>query len=147
MDKVNSEVYADISIIISMMPLEMKSKVSNKFIEFVEKNKSYSYISNIDPKIPLKQQYIRKETKELLGILYRDYFCEDEERIKLLKEESREIEMLNAKKNIYTSSTIKENDLEENKQDDNKLEQYKESIIKRIITKIKRLFFHSSKSV
>ena len=133
MDKVNSEVYADISIIISMMPLEMKSKVSNKFIEFVEKNKSHSYISNIDPKIPLKQQYIRKETKELLGILYRDYFCEDEERIKLLKEESREIEMLNAKKNIYTSSTIKEN-----KQDENKLEQYKESIIKRIITKIKR---------
>lgn len=140
MDKVNSEVYADISIIISMMPLEMKNKISNRFIEFIENNKSNSYVSNIDPKIPLKQQDIRKETKELLGILYRDYFCDDEERIKLLKEERREIEMLDVK-NMYNSSNILKNDLEENKPYNIKLEQYKESIIKRIITKIKRIFF------
>lgn len=140
MDKVNSEVYADISIIISMMPLEMKNKISNRFIEFIENNKSNSYVSNIDPKIPLKQQDIRKETKELMGILYRDYFCDDEERIKLLKEERREIEMLDAK-NMYNSSNILKNDLEENKPYNIKLEQYKESIIKRIITKIKRIFF------
>lgn len=67
MNNMNSEIYVDISVIISMMPTEMKSKISNNFINFIENNKSNNYISNINPKIPLKEQNIRKETKEIDG--------------------------------------------------------------------------------
>ena len=91
MNNINSEIYVDISVIISMMPTEMKSKISNSFINFIEKKKSNNYVSNINPKIPLKEQKIRKETKELLGIIYRDYLCNDEEKINLLQEEKSDI--------------------------------------------------------
>ena len=91
MNSINSEVYVDISIIIKMMPIEMREKISKSFINFIEKNKSNNYVSNINPKIPIREQNIRKETKEMLGIIYRDYLCSNEERNKLLKQEEQEI--------------------------------------------------------
>lgn len=91
MNSINSEVYVDISIIIKMMPIEMKEKISKSFINFIEKNKSNNYVSNINPKIPIREQNIRKETKEMLGIIYRDYLCCNEEHDELIKQEEQEI--------------------------------------------------------
>lgn len=91
MNSINSEVYVDISIIINMMPIEMKEKISKSFINFIEKNKSNNYVSNINPKIPIREQNIRKETKEMLGIIYRDYLCSNEEHDELIKQEEQEI--------------------------------------------------------
>ncbi len=143
MNNINSEIYVDISIIIGMMPTEMKSKISNGFIDFIESNKSNTYVSNINPKIPLREQNIRKETKEMLGIIYRDYLCSNEERIDLLQEENEELAKLEfEKRKLYNPDDIfKKKDLKENiiKQEVGMIE-YKESIIKRIITKIKNLF-------
>lgn len=143
MNNINSEIYVDISIIIGMMPTEMKSKISNSFINFIENNKSNTYVSNINPKIPLREQNIRKETKEMLGIIYRDYLCSNEERIDLLQEENEELAKLEfEKRKLYNPDDIfKKKDLKENiiKKEVGMIE-YKESIIKRIITKIKSLF-------
>lgn len=83
MSKINEEVCSDISIIIGMMPKEMKDKISNNFIDFIENNKSRQYVSNINPNVPINQQEIKKETKEMLGMIYRDYLCLDDERIRL----------------------------------------------------------------
>lgn len=147
MNNINSEIYVDISVIISMMPTEMKSKISNSFINFIENNKSNNYVSNINPKIPLKQQNIRKETKEMLGIIYRDYLCNDEERSNLLQEEKRELTKLEAEKreiynpdNIFKKNNLKENNEENSIKNEVSIVEHKESIIKRIITKIKNLF-------
>ena len=90
-----------------MMPIEMKSKISNSFINFIENNKSNNYVSNINPNIPLKEQNIRKETKEMLGIIYRDYLCNEEERINFLHEEKRELTNLEVeKREIYNPNNI-----------------------------------------
>ena len=147
MNNINSEIYVDISVIIGMMPIEMKSKISNSFINFIEKNKSNNYVSNISPNIPLKEQNIRKETKEMLGIIYRDYLCNEEERINLLQEEKRELTKLEAEKreiynldNIFKKNNLKENNEENSIKNEVSIVEYKESIIKRIITKIKNLF-------
>lgn len=147
MNKINSEIYVDISVIISMMPKEMKSKISNSFINFIENNKSKNYVSNINPKVPLREQYIRKETKEMLGIIYRDYLCNDEERINLIHQEKRELEEIETEKrekynpdNIFKKNNINENDKGKSTKTEVSIVEYKESIIKRIIIKIKKLF-------
>lgn len=147
MNKINSEIYVDISVIISMMPKEMKSKIINSFINFIENNKSKNYVSNINPKVPLREQYIRKETKEMLGIIYRDYLCNDEERINLIHQEKRELEEIESEKrekynldNIFKKNNINENDKGKSTKTEVSIVEYKESIIKRIIIKIKKLF-------
>ena len=147
MNKINSEIYVDSNVIISMMPKEMKSKISNSFINFIENNKSKNYVSNINPKVPLREQYIRKETKEMLGIIYRDYLCNDEERINLIHQEKRELEEIESEKrekynldNIFKKNNINENDKGKSTKTEVSIVEYKESIIKRIIIKIKKLF-------
>lgn len=147
MNNMNSEIYVDISVIISMMPTEMKSKISNNFINFIENNKSNNYISNINPKIPLKEQNIRKETKEMMGIIYRDYLCNDKERINLLQQEKRELEKLETEKreiynpdNIFNRNNLKENDNMNDIKNEVAMVEYKETFFRKFIKKIKNIF-------
>ena len=100
MNKVNSEIYADLSIIISMMSDNMKNKINAKFIKFIEENKSREYISSINKDIPLNHQEIRKETKEMMGIIYRDYLCDEKERMRMVEEEKIELAKIEKEKQV-----------------------------------------------
>lgn len=84
MSNVNSEVYTDISIIIDMMPESLRNKLSSEFIYFININKDKDYVSNINPMIPLNKQTVRKETKEVMAIIYRQYLCSSKEKEELL---------------------------------------------------------------
>ena len=128
MSKINEEVCSDISIIIGMMPKEMKDKISNNFIDFIENNKSRQYVSNINPNVPINQQEIKKETKEMLGMIYRDYLCLDDERIRLQEEDKNEI-----KKNY--------NKLQEKYQRDNLFIKEKKEKEKRLVVVTKEKWY------
>lgn len=128
MSKINEEVCSDISIIIGMMPKEMKDKISNNFIDFIENNKSRQYVSNINPNVPINQQGIKKETKEMLGMIYRDYLCLDDERIRLQEEDRNEI-----KKNY--------NKLQEKYQRDNLFIKEKKEKEKRLVVVTKEKWY------
>lgn len=143
MNKINSEVYVDISVIISMMSDEMRRKISKSFIKFIEENKDANYVSNINSKVPLNQQNLRKETKELMGVIYRDYLCSSEEREKLLQAEAEELKMLEEEKRkkynpdeIFSKEkNVKEN-IEKNNINELPLEYKKENFIIRILKSI-----------
>lgn len=146
MNSINSEVYVDISIIIKMMPIEMREKISKSFINFIEKNKSNNYVSNINPKIPIREQNIRKETKEMLGIIYRDYLCSNEERNKLLKQEEQEIKQYEKElRQKYDPNDIfknkqKEYNYEKEKANVAMVEYKKETLIEKILKFFKSRF-------
>ena len=53
-------------------------------IYFVNINKDKEYISDINPRIPLNKQTVRKETKEIMAIIYREYLCSSKEKEELL---------------------------------------------------------------
>lgn len=146
MNSINSEVYVDISIIIKMMPIEMREKISKSFINFIEKNKSNNYVSNINPKIPIREQNIRKETKEMLGIIYRDYLCSNEERNKLLEQEEQEIKQYEEElRQKYDPNDIfknkqKEYNYEKEKANVAMVEYKKETLIEKILKFFKSRF-------
>lgn len=138
MNNINSKVYADISIIINMMPNEMRDKISKKFINFIEDNKDINYNSNINSNIPLNKQNINKETKEILGIIYRDYFCDKQKRIELLNKEKDELKAYEEKqRQLYNPDDIlkKVNKIENT--NNTALIEYKESFF----TKFKNFIF------
>ena len=72
--------FSDISIIIKMMSPYMQSRISNKFIQFIEENKDPSYHSSIDVTQPLENQNLSHNTKVLLALIYRDFLCSKTER-------------------------------------------------------------------
>jgi len=65
--------FADVCIIIKMMPKYMQKKINPKFIKLIENNKDTEYISHINNNIPLKMQKLSTDTKTLLALIYKDY--------------------------------------------------------------------------
>ena len=86
------------------------------------------------------------DTRAILSLIYRDYICEEAEKEILLKKDNEEINKYEEKlKEKYDIDNIFKNRRKEQEktQYDKSIQivRYKESIIKRIFNKIKRIFF------
>ena len=145
MNDVDARMCTDISIIISMMPSQMQDKISQKLKDFIENNKAENYSSNINPTVPLKEQILKKETKAMLGIIYRDYLCSEEQRRKLLENEKTEIEECERElREKYNPDNLFKNKTKEVEEEiatsETALTDYKEGFFSRLKNLIYRLF-------
>lgn len=135
------QAFTDISIIIQMMSKSMKNKINPNFIKLIEENKDTQYVSSIDKNIPLKEQTLNENTKIILALIYRDYLCSNDMRIEILKQEKKEIEKKEEEKRKKYEIHFEEKNIIQNTKEDTSLMIYKkESIIKKIFNKIKKLF-------
>ena len=141
MEKIYTErcLYKDTYTIISMMDNNLRCKINPKFIKFLEENQDNTYHSYINPKKPLKEQEIRDDIKLMLSIIYINYLCDSEEREMILKEEKQNIEKYN--KSLYDNMFKKKqvNNSETENYDNQLIVIQKESVIHKIINKIKKL--------
>ena len=74
-----------INEILKYMEPNLKARIPKKFISYFENNKSQEYNWNIDKSLPLEKQDLLPTTKEILTVLYKDFICDDMERVKLEK--------------------------------------------------------------
>lgn len=133
------QAFADLSIIIKMMPKYMQKKINTNFINLIEQNKDTNYVSKINSNIPLKYQELSETTQTLLALIYRDYLCDEEERKQLLIAETRRLEDENKKRYEINFEKRKQHPNIENTT--TALIEYKEeSFIMKIINKIKKFF-------
>ena len=80
----------EINTIINYMDIENVRKIPQKFIEFIKQNMDSTYIPNISKNIPINEQNIKKDTKILLSLIYRDYLCEADKKKQLIQNEIEE---------------------------------------------------------
>lgn len=84
-----SKRYADASCevlnILNHMSDDDLSKVSIKFIDFLKENASRDYVPNLDYSKNLKEMNLKEETRALLSIMYKKYWCLEEEKLHLQK--------------------------------------------------------------
>ena len=96
--------------ILEYLPNDITSKVPQKLMDFIKKEKDDDYLVNINQ--PLNIQDYSKEAIVLLGMIYKDYLCSQEEKNELEKktiELYKEYEQENAEK--YSSDKLfEEND-------------------------------------
>ena len=143
-----AEASAEINEILKYLPEEYVRKIPTKLREFFKKVKDKDYITNIEPNKPLDEQNIKPKTKTLLTILYREYWCNEEEKAELDK-----ILMGNDKKyeaelrekynpdNIFKNKHETEISEEEILENTNNLPaEIKESLFKKVINFFKRIF-------
>lgn len=74
---------SEMNRILNLLSEDMKSKIPQSFIDFVNENKSETYDFNLDMDLPLKEQRLMKETKVILSLIYRSYLCDKEIKRKL----------------------------------------------------------------
>jgi len=142
------ESYTEVLTILNYMETEYQEKIPKKLIDFFERNSAKDYKFDIDLAIPLKEQKLKAKTLSLLAMLNLNYWCKsDEEKQELIKHysenEKRYQEELREKYNPdnILKKRNQENEIEENIiQNEVALVEYKESIFKRFINKIKSFF-------
>lgn len=128
-----------------------KSRIPARLLELFKENASKTYEINFDLNLKIKDMPLKKETKGLLGMLYRNYSCNPDERKEydkilyknqaLYEEELREKynpDKIFEKQNIVTASS-------EPIQENNSMIVYKENIFTKLINKIKSFFSKASK--
>lgn len=136
-----------INEIIKYMKPTLKARIPKKFIVYFENNKSEDYNWKIDETLPLEKQNLLPTTKEILTVLYKDYICNDVEKVKLEKIlNDNEIKYQKKLKEKYNPDNIFNNKTEKvvdkiTENENISVSTYKESFFSKIISKIK-LFFH-----
>lgn len=78
--------YAEVDYIIHHMNEKYINKVPEKLLNFFNTIKDPEHVVNVNPRVPLQNQNLKKYTLELLALLHLKYWCEDEERRKMLYE-------------------------------------------------------------
>lgn len=143
MRTIDNNALAETLFIIKCLPYNEQNKISKKFINFLKENKNDNYIVTINPNISLQNQELLQETKELLKEIYMSYFISKEEEKRIITYDNYKNmveEDLKRKKynyeNIFKDKNIKVS------QENKKVEiiEYKDSILKRILNKLKSIF-------
>lgn len=78
-----ADLAAEMNILLRYIDDELVEKIPQKIIEFFQDIASPTFHSKIDPRFPLDEQYLLPSTECMLTLLYRQYWCSDEERAEL----------------------------------------------------------------
>ncbi len=78
-----ADLAAEMNILLRYIDDELVEKIPQKIIEFFQDVASPHFKSRIDPRLPLDQQLLLPSTECMLTLLYRQYWCTNEEREEL----------------------------------------------------------------
>lgn len=135
------QAYSEVDEFLELISNEHRNKIPKKLREFLKEEKDINYIKGINPNVPIKNQELKEETLGIIALLNLQYWCEDENEKRRLKEVYAKNEKIyqeqlqvqfNPNEIFKKKETIKESV---------SIVEYKESIIKKLISKIKNIFF------
>lgn len=140
--------YSEIDEFLELLSNEHRNKIPQKLRDFFKEEKDKEYKKGIDPKIPIKEQQLREETLGIIAWLNLQYWCEDENEKKRLREVYAKNEQVYKEtlqvsfepENIFKNRETVEKE-ETVQVEENQIAEYKESKLQGIVNKILN-FFH-----
>ena len=137
------QAYSEIDEFLDLITEEEKNQIPIKLRDFFKKEKDQEYHKGIDPNIPIKDQNLKSETLALIALLNLQYWCKDEDEKKRLTQiyADNEKKYQDEMREKYNPDNIFKNKKEKINNENNQIVQYKESFIKKLITKFVK-FFH-----
>ena len=138
--------FSEVDVIFNIMPENLLNKIPTGFKQMIKENKNKNYMPEISE--PLEDYTLMEETLIILSLIYRDFLCSKEEKEKLQLRDTQQIKEIEEKLKEKLKEKYNPDNLFKNKNNQNNQEitntvamvEYKESIFKKIINKIKRLF-------
>lgn len=137
--------YSEIDEFLSLLKEEQRNKIPQKLREFFNEEKDKQYTKGISVDKDIKNQNLMEETLAIIALLNLQYWCEDEVERQRLKDVYAKNEKLwqDAFQIKFDSNEIfKKNVVVTKHQEETNTQmvEYKESVINRLIKKIKKLF-------
>ena len=136
--------YTEVYTILQELNEEEYNKIPPEVIETIEANRDEDYEYELDDEVELKEQPMLPETKAILFNLFRDYLATPEQKAKIIRMQNEARQKNELKKQQMYNTDIFANkpkkNLAENSNETMQIVEYKESIFKRILNKIKSFF-------
>lgn len=130
--------------ILNHMDKSYTDKIPKKLKDFLEKNKSDSYIPHLDHSKKIKEMNLKEKTKDILATIYMNYWCDAEQKenyIKTLKQNEekyqKELKEKYSPDNIFKNKTQTMIQQEQPAQENVDLVEVKESFFTKFIKKLK----------
>lgn len=89
MEEIYRQAFAEVDEILKIMPVDLLSKIPLKFRKIISENKALNYKKEITE--DFKEEDLREETVVILGLIYRDFLADPEEREKLQAQDAEEL--------------------------------------------------------
>lgn len=147
MPKEYNKAYKEVLEVLKYMSQEESEKIPQKMIQMFKEKMDQNHKFKYDESKKFAEQELLIETKAILSNLFRDYWATSEQRDMILSKQNRDrIKIEEQKKEKYNPDNIfkkrnQENEIEKNIiQNEVALVEYKESIFRRFINKIKSIF-------
>lgn len=143
--------YSEVLEILKYIPLEDYNKIPKNKIELFKTNANNDYSFNYNPSKTLEEQDVSKITKGIIAILFRDYWATETQKNKIITRQNYDRMKLEKEKQAKYNADIfkKRNNRQEHNGEDNistnelamiEYIEYKESVFKRFLDKIRSLF-------
>ena len=139
-----SEAAVEFNSILEYTSEDLKNKIPKKFLDFLQSIQSETYKFEYDKTKKLDEQKLKPKTRGLIALVYQDYICNEAEKEEYIQKSQKIIKQIeeNKREKYNPNDIFKDKKIENDKDTTNTVEivEYKESIIKRIIRKIKNIF-------
>ena len=136
--------YAEVYTILQELNEEEYNKIPPKVIKTIEANRNEEYEYELDDELELKDQPMLSETKAILFNLFRDYLATPEQKAKIIRMQNEARQKNELKKQQMYNTDLFANKPKKNATENNnetiQIVEYKESIFKSILNKIKSFF-------
>ena len=144
----SKDVCKEVLIVLSVFNEELINKIPTKVISGLMEIAADSEMEFcVDKNKGLNEQNISEESKNLIALIYYNYIADESERIELVNIWNNNERIYNEEiRKKYNSDNIFKNRNQENKTEENSIQnevalvEYKESILKKFINKIKDIF-------
>lgn len=105
MDRNIQEALTEVYEILKVTPIELTSKIPTKFRKMVEDNRAKDYRFILEE--PFDERDLKQETIVILGLIYRDFFADPEEREELQLKDKEEVKRIEEEMNKqYDMNTL-----------------------------------------
>ena len=137
------EIYSEVYQVLNLLGNEYIDKLPKSLFNMLEEKRNINYEPKYTEDLPLNKQNIKKETLSIIALLHLNYWCENENEKNELKQifKNNEDNYQNELREKYNPDNIFKKHIQENiVKNEVSLVEYKESIFKRLINKIKSIF-------
>lgn len=141
------QAYSEVDEFLELLSDEQINKIPQKLREFFKEEKDQNYKKGINPESPIKNQDLKEETLGIIALLNLQYWCENENEKQRLKEvyaQNEEEYQKVLQEKYSTDNLFKKHSLSQKEEytitNEVSMVEYKESILKKLVNKIKSIF-------
>lgn len=137
------EIYSEVYQVLNLLGNEYIDRLPKSLFNMLEEKRNINYEPKYTEDLPLNKQNIKKETLSIIALLHLNYWCENVNEKNELNQmfKNNEDRYQDELRKKYDPDNIFKKHIQENIiKNEVSLVEYKESIFKRLINKIKSLF-------